>query len=47
MPKPGSTETEERLWDADDGVAVSHPVFVLPWGVAERTRLYFADKVGF
>ncbi|KAK5159090.1 hypothetical protein LTR04_005150 [Oleoguttula sp. CCFEE 6159] len=44
-----ATEAEMDAWgyDATDRVDFVHPVFVLPWGVAERTRAYFAQKAGF
>jgi protein farnesyltransferase subunit beta len=39
--------TVEQIYDEVDRIKTSHPVFVIPEGVAERTRAYFADKGGF
>lgn len=36
--------------DDDDNVnrvGMIHPIFVLPWGIAERTRLFFDKKTSF
>lgn len=37
----------DQIYDEVDRIKTSHPVFVIPEGVAERTRAYFADKGGF
>jgi protein farnesyltransferase subunit beta len=36
-----------QIYDEVDRVETSHPVFVIPEGVAERTKDYFAAKGGF
>ena len=36
-----------QIHDEVDRVETSHPVFVIPEGVAERTKDYFAAKGGF
>jgi len=38
---------DTQIFDEEDRVETVHPVFVIPEGVAERTRAYFADKGGF
>ncbi|TAQ88026.1 hypothetical protein B7494_g3645 [Chlorociboria aeruginascens] len=38
---------ETQIYDEEDRVGVLHPVFVIPEGVAEETRAYFASKGGF
>lgn len=37
----------ERNWDVGDEVEVVHPVFIVPWGQAEKCRRYFEEKGGF
>ena len=43
----GAVEDEERIWDEEDEVDVVHPVFIVPWGQAEKCRKYFEGKEGF
>ncbi|EPE27026.1 Terpenoid cyclase/Protein prenyltransferase [Glarea lozoyensis ATCC 20868] len=38
---------EEQIFDEEDRVLTLHPVFVIPEGIAEQTRAYFASKIGF
>jgi protein farnesyltransferase subunit beta len=38
---------ESQIFDEADRVETLHPVFVIPEGVAETTRAYFASKGGF
>jgi protein farnesyltransferase subunit beta len=38
---------ETKIYDEEDRVRTCHPVFVVPEGVAETTRSYFAAKGGF
>ena len=38
---------ESQVYDEEDRVGTLHPVFVIPEGVAEETRAYFALKGGF
>lgn len=38
---------ESQIYDELDRVGTLHPVFVIPEGVAEETRAYFASKGGF
>ncbi|CAG8957238.1 hypothetical protein HYFRA_00009440 [Hymenoscyphus fraxineus] len=38
---------EPQIFDEEDRVKTLHPVFVIPEGVAEETRAYFASKGGF
>ena len=49
---PGNGGDEEQTEDEDeeedsDLVGPIHPVFVVPWGVAEKARKYFEDITGF
>jgi protein farnesyltransferase subunit beta len=37
----------EEVFDEVDRVGTLHPIFVIPEGVAEQTREYFAAKGGF
>ncbi|OCK80379.1 terpenoid cyclases/Protein prenyltransferase [Lepidopterella palustris CBS 459.81] len=43
----GVGEEDKRVWDEEDEVRVVHPVFVVPWGQAEKCRGYFERKEGF
>lgn len=36
-----------QIFDEDDRVETLHPLFVVPEGVAEETRAYFAAKGAF
>lgn len=36
-----------QIYDEEDRVGTLHPVFVIPEGVAEETRAYFASKGTF
>ncbi len=36
-----------QIYEEEDRVGTLHPVFVIPEGVAEQTRAYFASKGGF
>jgi protein farnesyltransferase subunit beta len=38
---------ELEIYDEEDRVSTLHPVFVIPEGLAEKTRAYFASKGGF
>jgi protein farnesyltransferase subunit beta len=38
---------ESQIYDEEDRVGTLHPVFVIPEGIAEKTRAYFASKGGF
>ncbi|KAF2205536.1 terpenoid cyclases/Protein prenyltransferase [Delitschia confertaspora ATCC 74209] len=38
---------KERVWDDEDQVNVVHPVFIVPWGQAEKCRQYFEENPGF
>jgi hypothetical protein len=38
---------KSQIFDDKDRVGTLHPVFVIPEGVAEETRAYFASKGGF
>ncbi|RFU31676.1 hypothetical protein B7463_g4703, partial [Scytalidium lignicola] len=38
---------ETQVYDEEDRVKTVHPIFVVPEGVAERTRTYYASKGGF
>lgn len=40
-------EEEKQVFNEQDRVELIHPVFVLPWGVAERTRRYFERRGAF
>ena len=35
---------EDVVFDEDDRVQLIHPVYVLPWGIAEQTREFFINK---
>jgi len=37
---------QPKIYDEEDRVNTVHPVFVIPEGVAEATRAYFATKRG-
>ena len=37
---------QAQIYDEKDRVKTVHPVFVVPEGVAEATRAYFATKGG-
>ena len=41
------THEEDQIYDEKDRVGTVHPVFVIPEGIAEQTRAYFASKGGF
>ena len=36
-----------QIYDEEDRVRTSHPVFVIPEGAAEDARTHFATKGGF
>jgi protein farnesyltransferase subunit beta len=38
---------DSQIYDEEDRVRTVHPIFVIPEGVPERTRKYFASKGGF
>jgi len=38
---------EDQIYDEKDRLGAVHPVFVIPEGIAEQTRAYFASKGGF
>jgi protein farnesyltransferase subunit beta len=38
---------ESQIYNELDRVGTLHPIFVIPEGVAEKTRAYFASKGGF
>lgn len=38
---------DSQIFDEEDRIRTLHPVFVIPEGVAEETRAYFAAKGGF
>jgi protein farnesyltransferase subunit beta len=38
---------ETQVYDEEDRVGTLHPVFVIPEGIAEKTREYFESKGGF
>lgn len=38
---------ESDLIREEDRVSLIHPIFVLPWGAAERTRLQFQVEASF
>ncbi|KAG9228979.1 CaaX farnesyltransferas-like protein beta subunit Ram1 [Amylocarpus encephaloides] len=38
---------ESRVYEEEDRVQTLHPIFVIPEGVAEKTRAYFMAKGGF
>ncbi|KAI9814630.1 MAG: CAAX farnesyltransferase (FTase) subunit beta [Pycnora praestabilis] len=40
-------EEEEHVCEEDDRVNVIHPIYVLPWSVAERSRAWYESKVDF
>lgn len=40
-------EQETPIFDEDDRLKVIHPIFVIPWGVAEKTRACYDAKAGF
>jgi len=42
-----NVESGEQVFDEVDHVGTLHPVFVVPEGVAERTRDYFEAQGGF
>lgn len=39
--------SEEQIFDEEDRVGTLHPVFVIPAGVAERTRAWFERNSEF
>ena len=41
------TFNADQVIDHEDTVGAMHPVYVIPWGVAERSRAYFESKQGF
>jgi protein farnesyltransferase subunit beta len=38
---------DSQIFDEKDRVTPLHPIFVIPEGVAEKTRAYFSSKGGF
>ncbi|KAI9876551.1 MAG: CAAX farnesyltransferase (FTase) subunit beta [Pleopsidium flavum] len=42
-----SDEEEALICDEDDRLKVLHPIYVIPWGVAEKTRAWYDAKAGF
>ncbi|EON66817.1 hypothetical protein W97_06219 [Coniosporium apollinis CBS 100218] len=40
-------EVEGKVFDEGDRVAAMNPVYLIPWGCAEKMRRYFEGKVGF
>ncbi|KAH0537239.1 hypothetical protein FGG08_005941 [Glutinoglossum americanum] len=40
IPKPDG-KAEDTVFDEEDRVRLIHPVYVLPWGLAETTRAWF------
>ncbi|MCJ1270655.1 CAAX farnesyltransferase (FTase) subunit beta [Lobaria immixta] len=46
MPKT-KEEDEEEIFDADDRVAPTHPIYLIPWDKVEQTHMFFAHKGGF
>jgi protein farnesyltransferase subunit beta len=52
---PGGTDTwqatpyteEEQIFEEDDRVGTTHPVYVIPQHTVEEAQQYFAAKVGF
>jgi protein farnesyltransferase subunit beta len=35
---------EEQIFDEQDRVKLVHPVFLIPWGVAEKTRSWYEAR---
>lgn len=42
-----NSEQEEPIFDEEDRLKVIHPIYVIPWGVAEKTRAWYDAKAGF
>ncbi len=40
-------EQEAPVFDEDDRLEVVHPIYVIPWGAAEKTRAWYGAKAGF
>lgn len=38
-------KVEEKIYS--EKIGLMHPVFVVPWGVAEKGRRYFERYIGF
>ena len=38
---------ESQIYDEEDRVGTLHPILVIPEGIAEQTKAYFASKGGF
>ena len=43
----GREQKEKEGEEQDDPIGPMHPVFVVPWGVAEKARRYFEGITGF
>ena len=43
----GQDDEDEEDEEDGDVIGPMHPVFVIPWGVAEQARRYFEDYAGF
>src|SRR5437762_3436232 len=41
------TELKISSFDEADRVELIHPIFVLPWGVAEKTRAWYERRASF
>lgn len=35
------------MFDEEDRLKVIHPIYVIPWGAAEKTRAWYDAKAGF
>ncbi|KAI9700048.1 MAG: CAAX farnesyltransferase (FTase) subunit beta [Candelina mexicana] len=40
-------EEQPSVFDTEDRVNLIHPIYVIPWGVAERTRAWYEAKAKF
>lgn len=38
-------DEQPAVFDTEDQVNLIHPIFVIPWGAAERTRAWYEAKV--